>query len=127
MANNEETHSTETSSQIVEQSQIEEQPQIAEQSHTAEQSQTAEQSESGNNGRGNSGRGTGGKGVTVLLLSDVIVGRTGEVFVPDNEEMAKIKKTNGRFKNSINFISEMSARDVKKTLLDEFDILKSHR
>lgn len=110
MANNEETHSTETSSQIVEQSQIEEQPQIA------------EQSQSRNNGSGR------GKGVTVLLLNDVTVGRSGDVFIPCDKEMAKIKKSKaGRFKNCINFDSEMSAEDVEKTLLNEFDILKNHR
>lgn len=106
MANNEETHSTETSSQIVEQSQIEEQP------------QRAEQSQSRNSGSGK------GKGVTVLLSSDV----AGEVVILDNEKMAKIKKPeSGRFKNCINFTSEMSAKDVEKALLDEFDILKNHR
>ena len=104
MANNEETHSTETSSQI------EEQPQIA------------EQSQSRNNGSGR------GKGVTVLLLSDVTVGRSGDVFIPCDKEMAKIKKSKDvRFKNCINFDSEMSAEDVEKTLLNEFYILKNHR
>ena len=109
MANNEETHSAETSSQIVEQSQVE-QPQIP------------EQPQSRNNGSGR------GKGVTVLLPSDVTVERSsGDVFIPCDKEMAKIKKTNGRFNNCINFNSEMSDKDVKKTLLDEFDILRNHR
>ena len=106
----------------MEQSQIGEQPQIAEQSQTAEKSQTAEQSQSGNNGSGR------GKGVTVLLPSDVTAGMAGEMLIPDNKKMAKIKKTmNGRFKNCINFTSWMSAKDVEKTLRDEFDILKNHR
>lgn len=106
MANFQKIHSTDPSSEIVSQPQRE------------------EESISQNNGGGR------GKGVTVLLPSDVTVGDTpdSEVFIPNAEEMARIKRPeNERFKNAVHFSSDMSDEDVRKTLQNEFAILKNHR
>jgi len=89
-------------------------------------SQSEEHSRGQNDGSGR------GKSVTVLLPSDVTVGKNG-VFLPNTIEMAIIKKQGKkRFKsalagNGIHFSSEMSEEAVKKKLQDEFEILKNCR
>lgn len=157
MASVQEICSTDPSSQIMEQSQVEEQSQtaelsqsgnngsgqgksvtvllpsdvtfgavmpntIVEQSQVEEQSQIPEPSLSGNNGSGQS--------VTNFLLpSDVTSGAADKlkVFMPNTIEMAQIKKRKEQFKKGINISPEMSEQDVKKTLQDEFEILRNRR
>lgn len=97
---------------------------IVEQSQVEEQSQIPEPSLSGNNGSGQS------KSVTNFLLpSDVTSGAADKlkVFMPNTIEMAQIKKRKEQFKKGINISPEMSEQDVKKTLQDEFEILRNRR
>lgn len=69
-----------------------------------------------------------GKSVTVLLPSDVTVGRTGEVFMPNTMEMAKIRKPwKGQFSTGIEFTSTMTKEDVERELCNSFSILRDQR
>lgn len=67
------------------------------------------------------------KSVVVLFDGDVTVRENGEVYMPNTIEMAQLKKPGkGQFAK-ISFTSEMTERDVHKTLRFNFPLLSYKR
>ena len=68
-----------------------------------------------------------GKSVVVLRRSDVRIGMS-SVLMPNTIEMAQLKKpVKGQFKRNVEISSEMSEQDVRRTLIENFPILKHGR
>lgn len=68
-----------------------------------------------------------GKSVVVLRHSDVTRG-TSSVLMPNTIEMAQLKKPGkGQFKTNIQISSKMTEMDIKRTLIENFPILRHQR